>query len=127
MMRGAWWTVGLALLQVSCGTMLNGSKQSVRVSSIPPGATVEIDEQTYRTPISLELDRGRNYEVTAHMDGFEPSTDLIQSQPDSYVKFLNCIFFLCIPQLWESDEPCQHRLEPEQLELMLNPTGWSPR
>jgi hypothetical protein len=99
----------------------------VRIATIPPGAELEIGEHTYRSPISLQLERGKDHEVHAYLDGFEPGSDLIQSVPDGYVKALNCIFFLCIPQIWEGGEPCQQRLEPDQLEIMLNPTGWSPR
>lgn len=127
MKRGAWSLVGLALLQASCGAIVNGTEQTVRVSTIPPGATLEVGGRTYRSPISLELDRGRDHEVSARLDGFEPGSDLIRSRPDGYVKLWNCLLFLCIPQLWEGGEPSQHRLEPEQVEIMLNPTGWSPR
>jgi PEGA domain len=127
MKRGVCFLLGLALLQASCGALVNGSEQKVHVSTIPPGATVSIGGRTFRSPVSIELDRAQDHEVSARLDGFEPGAELIRSRPDGYVKLWNCLFFLCIPQLWEGGGPSQHRLEPEQLEITLNPTGWSPR
>jgi hypothetical protein len=121
------WVVGLALVPVACGGMRNGPTQTVRIATIPPGARLTVDGETLRSPGRLELERDRDYEVRASMDGFEPARRRIRSRPDRGVKVLNCAFFLCIPQLWEGGTAVQRRLVPDEVEIMLNPKGWSPR
>jgi hypothetical protein len=122
-----WWLIGLALVPLACGGMRNGPTQMVRITTIPPGARVTVDGETFRSPGRVELDRGRDYEVRARMEGFEPTRKRIRSRPDRGVKVLNCAFFLCIPQLWEGGTPVQRRLVPDEVEVMLDPQGWSPR
>jgi hypothetical protein len=119
--------LAIALLQASCGAMVNGPMQSVGISTIPPGAELTVEGRTYRSPAQIELDRGRDYEVTARLDGFAAGTRRVHSRPDASVKVGNCLLFLCLPQLWEQGESSQRRLEPESIEIMLDPIGWSPR
>jgi len=110
-----------------CASIVNGPQQRVRITTIPPGAQITVDDQIFKAPTRVWLDRDRDYDVLASMDGFETTQGQLQSVPDSQMAIANCIFFLCIPQLWEGEIRSQYRLEPAQMELNLTPLGWSPR
>lgn len=110
-----------------CGALRNGSEQRVRVSTIPPGARVSIDGREITAPSWVTLRRDRDYRIHAELAGFQPAEAEIESREDRAVLVGNCLFFLCIPQLWEGGAPSQYRLEPDEVDLPLNPLGWSPR
>jgi hypothetical protein len=125
-MRRGWWLAAVMLVCGGCGAMLNGPQQKVRISTIPPGAKVTVDGEEYKSPARVTLERGRDYTVTAEMAGFSSGTGKIRSEKDRFVIFGNCLM-LCIPQLWEGGEPSQYRFEPDEIEISLDPVGWSPR
>jgi hypothetical protein len=125
-MQRGWWLVVVVVASSGCGAMLNGPQQKVRIDTIPPGAKVTVDGEEYKTPARVNLQRGRDYTVRAEMAGFNPGTGKIRSEPDRYVIFLNCLM-LCIPQLWEGGDPSQYKFEPDEIEITLDPVGWSPR
>lgn len=125
-MRRWWWLVGVALACGGCGAMLNGPQQTVRIYTVPPGAKVTVDGEVYKSPARVTLERGRNYTVQAEMAGFSPATGKIRSKPDRFVLFGNCLM-LCIPQIWEGGDPSQYKFEPDEIEISLDPVGWSPR
>ena len=61
------------LLIISCGSIVNGSKQSVGFSSSPDGATVSIDGMPRgRTPITIELERDEDHTVRITLPGYYP-------------------------------------------------------
>jgi len=109
-----------------CGAMLNGPQQKVRISTIPPGAKITVDGEVYKSPVRVTLDRGRDYTVQAEMAGFNPGIGKLRSETDRFVIFGNCLL-LCIPQLWEGGDPSQYKFEPDEIEISLDPVGWSPR
>jgi hypothetical protein len=56
----------------ACGTMINGSKQRVGISSDPLGASVSVDGKPYgKTPVLVNLTRKRNHQVTVELDGYQ--------------------------------------------------------
>ena len=55
-----------------CAVMFNGTTQQVNLSSIPPGAIMKINGVTTVTPSSVELKRGKNYNVYVEKDGCLP-------------------------------------------------------
>ena len=64
------------LLIISCGSIVNGSQQSVGFSSSPDGATVSIDGMPRgRTPITIELERDEDHTVRTvsytHLDVYK--------------------------------------------------------
>lgn len=122
-----WWLALSSVLLAGCGAMVNGPTQHVKISTIPPGAALTVDGRRLSSPARVNLERGRNYSVSARMAGFEPGTAEIRSRADKGVKVGNCVFFLCVPQLWEAGKASQRRLEPQEVEITLNPVGWSPR
>jgi len=122
-----WWLLSSLALFAGCGGMVNGPTQNVKITTIPPGAEITVDGQHLKSPVLVELERGRDYWVNASMGGFEPGEAEILSHDDSMMAVGNCVFFLCVPQIWESGSPSHQRLGPEEVEITLNPIGWSPR
>ena len=119
--------LALVIFAAGCGTMMNGSRQRVRIKTVPPGAALTVDGRELTSPATVWLDRERDYTVLAEMNGFAPTQRELQSVSDPWMAAGNCLFFLCIPQLWESDDPSHYRLDPEELEVPMDPIGWSPR
>ena len=122
-----WWLLSSLVLFAGCGAMVNGPTQNVKISTMPPGAAITVDGQHLSSPVRLDLLRGQDYSINASMPGFESATAEIHTYPDNSIVLANCVFFLCLPQLWESGSITQQRLSPEEVEITLNPIGWSPR
>ncbi|MDD5681131.1 MAG: PEGA domain-containing protein [Candidatus Omnitrophica bacterium] len=58
-----------------CATILNGTSQKIPVSSVPAGATVQVDaKDTYTTPVKLRLERRRDHILVFTKDGFDAQT-----------------------------------------------------
>jgi hypothetical protein len=71
--------MGILIVSISnCATMFNGTTQQVNISSIPPGATVQLDGITATTPSSVSLKRGKSYVVKAEKDGCQPAETKIE-------------------------------------------------
>ena len=63
----------------ACGTIIQGSRQSIAVSSSPAGALVKINgEIKGETPMTLDLKRKQAVTVTIEMDGYQPVTTTLQ-------------------------------------------------
>jgi hypothetical protein len=119
--------VACLLCTGGCGAFLNGPTQRVRITTIPPDATVKVDGRALTSPCSVRLDRDRDYTVKVELNGFSPAQRELQSVSDATGLIWNCVLFLCIPQIWEGGSPSQYRLEPSEVEVELDPVGWSPR
>lgn len=69
--------VGICMAFAGCATITTGTTDVVRISSVPDGATVELDGRTYQTPVSLTLSRDRSYDVVIRKDGYLPAHRVI--------------------------------------------------
>ena len=79
-MLKAIFIIPIALLS-ACATIVNGSSQTVTVSTTPPGATCTVDRMGARigavaqTPGSVRLDKSKNdLSVTCGKPGFQTAT-----------------------------------------------------
>lgn len=79
-MRKAAFLLPITLLS-ACATIVNGSSQTVTVSTTPPGATCTVDRVGARigavaqTPGSVRLDKSKNdLSVTCSKPGFQTAT-----------------------------------------------------
>jgi hypothetical protein len=69
-----------ALLQGGCATILQGSRQDVRVYSEPPAARVEVDgSQAGQTPLSVKLRRGKTHLLQVSKAGYEGRSATLES------------------------------------------------
>lgn len=69
--------VSVCIAAAGCSTITTGTTDVVRISSVPDGATVELDGRTYQTPVSLTLSRSKSYEVVIRKDGYLPAHRVI--------------------------------------------------
>jgi len=75
-------TLLATLFTQSCATISRGSRQEVSFDSIPSGATVRVADQSGVTPVSFQLQRGKNYEVQLEKDGYEPVVTSLERRRD---------------------------------------------
>ena len=73
--------LSMSLLFSSCATVFTGTKQTISINSVPPGADVEVDGINRGvTPVAVKLKKGFNGQtVTLKKEGydtkiFEPET-----------------------------------------------------
>jgi hypothetical protein len=56
-----------------CALFVNGTTDSVRIESQPPGATITLDGKAVaRTPAKVYVARGHAQRITVQKDGYEP-------------------------------------------------------
>ena len=72
--------LGILFLVTGCGSVINGSHQSIPVTTNPPGATIT-ETQTQDSALSpsvLDLKRDKDYVLTITKEGYETQTVKIQ-------------------------------------------------
>lgn len=119
--------VALMAVACGCGALTHGRRQRVRVMSVPPGAAVSVDGYECVSPCTVMLTRDCDHTVRIEMHGFQPRERKVRRVVDRTVLLGNCVFFLCVPQIWEHGSPLQYRLEPAEIDVNLEPLRWSPR
>src|SRR5206468_6077857 len=72
-----------AVAHSGCGLILQGREQPLRISSIPPGARVSVDRDTFQTPVHVIIPR-------------RSSESLVRVQKEGY-------YSACSYLKWESD------------------------
>ncbi len=79
-MHKALFALPLSLLS-ACATLVNGSNQTITVSTTPPGATCTLDRMNIRlgaiaqTPGSVRIDKSKNdLSVTCTKEGYQTAT-----------------------------------------------------
>ena len=93
----SWLVVALlALFDIGCATVTQGSNQEISISSHPSGAFVTIDYQLHGvTPTSVHLSRSKSHSMFIQLEGYEPLLIQIESHPDAVVAG-NCLFCCCL-------------------------------
>ena len=78
--------LGLVVLCTGCAAILIGTKQTVEVTSEPPGATVTVlpEKTTFVTPGEIELPRKRVYTLLFELACYAPATGYLDRRM-SYV------------------------------------------
>jgi len=125
-MRGYAGLLALLLVAVGCAGSPVRKTQRVRISTFPPGATVVIEGRKYRAPATVALDRDREYTVRAELNGFQPVAKRIRRKRVGRAGISDYLL-LGVPLLWKRSRPPRYVLEPSDMEIMLEPEGWSPR
>lgn len=69
----------VAVAFTGCASLLNGGKQTVRISSNVEGATIYVDGQTYVTPAVVNLKGKISYDVRLEKEGYDQAYGKINS------------------------------------------------
>ncbi len=133
---GAMWkALTAALVAVfllgapGCAQMMNGKTQDVLVTASPPGASVSADSlpgQQFGTPAHLELPRKhRNQVVQVQAPGYRPAQVPLTRDMDVLPVALDCLFWWCVPLIWEIPNGSAYVLTPESVSVNLVKEGQS--
>jgi uncharacterized protein YceK len=78
--------LSLSLLLSGCATVVNGTHQSIGVSSNPAGASVMVDNQkNFVTPASVELKRNQSHTFVFSKPGYKDDSFVITSGTSGWV------------------------------------------
>jgi hypothetical protein len=75
----------LVLLFTGCATIVSGPSQQVPVTSDPPGATVQIRDQTITTPGTVTLKRNEDYSVRISKDGYYDNVAILRHRESDWI------------------------------------------
>ena len=115
----------VALLAVSCASIIHGTKQTVNFQSTPTGASVEVFDGmgvsygVCDTPCSLDLKRKREYKVRIIKSGYAPAEMVIQRKGDGWV-WGNIFFGGVIGLIVDFTNGAAYKLDPTTLEVTLS-------
>lgn len=73
--------MGVCVITAGCSTNTTGTTDVSRISSVPDGATVELDGMTYQTPVSVTLSRNKSYDVVIRKEGYLSAHRVISPVP----------------------------------------------
>lgn len=69
-----------------CASIINGTRQSVGISSNPSGATAKDDEgNVCITPCSFNLKRRRDHNIVIEKQGYEPAGQAVVSSASGWL------------------------------------------
>jgi predicted small secreted protein len=111
--------VACALLLTNCGTIMQGARQEVSVSSSPTSARILIDGQPMgQTPVTLDLKRKDKHTVRLELDGYQPY-EMAMRRSVSYWVAGNIIFGGLIGLAVDAISGGMYKLSPEQITAEL--------
>jgi hypothetical protein len=62
---------GFLLLSTGCATLVRGDKQTLKIITEPPGATLLVDGKEFVTPADVVLKRKQAHDMTIAMAGYQ--------------------------------------------------------
>src|SRR5260221_7392943 len=107
-------------LTTSCATIINGPKETISVSSDPPGAEVNDGMEIQTTPTQFALNRNRDYLLTISKPGYKTETVKIVHVVSGWVAG-NLISFGMIGAGVDAASGSIWKLEPDTIVVTLHP------
>lgn len=103
------------LFTQACGTIIQGTRQQVGISSNPSNASVTINGK-YRgnTPLIIDLKRKDSHIVRIQLDGYQPYEATLTRSTSSWV-WGNIVFGGLIGLVIDASTGGMYRLTPEQI------------
>ena len=113
-----------SILFTACGTIVNGTRQEVHVSSYPPGALVKVDGMGVGTaPIILDLEREDDYRLRFELKGFTPYEMDIRSKLSGWFWPNIILPWSVFGMVVDAVSGGMYRLTPEQVMASLSADG----
>jgi hypothetical protein len=112
----------VAFTATGCATMVHGTRQTVEITSTPPGstATIQPGDKTLVTPGSATLERKGAYVVRVTHDGYRPANGYIDRDV-SGARWGNIGFGGVIGLLIDQENGAAYELTPDPLDVRLEP------
>lgn len=120
--------LGIIMLasQVGCSTIINGTTQSVSVSSDPSGARVEVDgNMRGLTPISVDLKRKNNHLITISLEGYQTEQITVNKVISGAVAG-NILAGGFVGWGVDAISGAQYKLKPDTISVVLRPGTTDP-
>jgi len=118
------FVLGIAVFgTLGCGRIINGTKQTVGITSTPEGATVNIEPGgiTAVTPANIQLKRGWSYTAKIAKAGYEPAIAKITRHISAWtlgnVIFPSIVMVTGFATDWKTGGG--YKLLPKKLNIML--------
>jgi PEGA domain len=105
-----------AFLLQGCATYVNGTRQDLTITTIPPGVTATIKDQSCTTPCTLNVPRKSRY-VTLQKGDFRAEYILDRKTDYRHAILGNIIFFLYPGLIIDSASGGMHEIDPVNIIL----------
>jgi len=114
------FSLALSLLTAGCGTIFNGTRQTVIATSAPDQAsiTVEPGGGKFTAPASLSLERKNDYNLTFTKEGYSPATFQIQHKMNAGILVLDILAGL-VGVMVDAATGGWNNLSPESAQIVL--------
>ena len=124
-----WWKSYCALgamvpvlaLALGCATIIHGTRQKIKISSVPEGATVYLDGvQQGKTPLTARVKRkDKKHKIRIEMAGYEPFTATLERKFSGWY-IGNLAFGGIIGFIVDPVNGAMYKMVPKQIEAQLH-------
>ena len=102
-----------------CATIISGTHQEVPVTTVPKGATVQVDgDATYTTPVTIELKRKDNHELLISHPGYHSVRVPVVKKLNNAV-FGNLLAGGLVGGVVDASSGASNNLKPDRIDLTL--------
>jgi len=117
----------LTPLSAGCASIVNGTHQTVRLTSLPEGAGVAVDDRpTNRTtPAYVRLARNSDYTLTVSMAGYMPQEVTIEHRLQAEFVVIDLLLGL-VPLIIDASTGGWYELLPGRAKVTLTKTSAAP-
>lgn len=117
----------MSALLSSCASIVSGTKQEVKVSSTPSGATVKVDEAVSgHTPTTLTLSSKQSHKVRIELAGYKPYEVALTQKLNGWL-FGNIFFGGLIGIVVDISDGAAYALTPNTIDAQLVADGHGRR
>jgi len=123
MIRRIFYFVLIGIFVVSfsgCATIAHGTSTTIRINSVPSGATAMVGGQTIITPSTVTLKNNQAYQVVFRKDGYEDTYYTIDKHMSGWV-WGNILFGGIIGLCIDAMSGGAYKLVPEDINVTLIP------
>ncbi|HEU4684618.1 MAG TPA: PEGA domain-containing protein [Nitrospira sp.] len=108
--------------RAGCGSLIHGSRQTVSFDTVPPGATIQLENGLrFTTPHTMELRRAEDHVVTIEKEGYEPERITLKRDFNAVATVLGNILWLVPGVLVDVLVGGAWTLDPEKINVQLVP------
>ncbi len=112
--------LAMAFVVTGCGTVVHGSRQNVRVNSIPAGATATIDGvEQIQTPGTVSLSRTKDHVIAVEKKGCKKSQTQVEREFNAVPTILGNILWLIPGLIVDFLAGGAWTLQPENVDVSL--------
>jgi len=104
-----------------CATIVNGTHQTVRIETDPPGASVSTGLIQLVTPAEIRLSRTHTHCLLISKQGYESRQIFLHREMSSLI-YVNCLFLFIPGAIIDFYSGGGYKLKPDQCLITLDPS-----